>query len=146
MLYLKLSTIAIGLGLLLALPSFFGIMKPAAFAAAARRFPRSIPIGWVLTLGATSWFLYYVSMETVSDFANMKPFLYLLFGAVGIGTCLFVHDFLAVRGLAVVLMLLAKLMVDTGRPHLSESSWVLTRPNSVSDAANSRQKPAAPAI
>ena len=123
MLYLKLSPIAIGLGLLLALPSFFGIMKPAAFAAAARRFPRSIPIGWVLTLGATSWFLYYVSMETVSDFANMKPFLYLLFGAVGIGTCLFVHDFLAVRGLAVVMLLLAKLITDSAR--MVETDWRL---------------------
>ena len=34
-------------------------------------------------------------------------------------------DFLAVRGLAIVVMLLAKLMVDTGRPHLADSDWVL---------------------
>jgi len=37
------------------------------------------------------------------------------FGAVGLGTCVFVRDFLAVRGLAIVLLLLAKLMVDTAR-------------------------------
>jgi hypothetical protein len=36
-----------------------------------------------------------------------------------------VQDFLAVRGLAVVFLLLGKLMVDTGRPHLGESPWVL---------------------
>jgi hypothetical protein len=36
-----------------------------------------------------------------------------------------VQDFLAVRGLAVVLLLLAKLMVDTGRPHLSQTPLVL---------------------
>ena len=47
-----------------------------------------------------------------------------LFAAVGIGSCVFVHDFLAVRGLAVVLLLLAKLMVDTGRPRL-DTHWVL---------------------
>ena len=47
------------------------------------------------------------------------------FTAVGVGSCIFVQDFLAVRGLAVVLLLLAKLMVDTGRPHLGESPWVL---------------------
>ena len=29
------------------------------------------------------------------------------------------------RGLAVVLLLLAKLMVDTGRPHLAETTFVL---------------------
>jgi hypothetical protein len=33
--------------------------------------------------------------------------------------------FLAVRGLAVLLLLLAKVMVDTGRPHLGETPWVL---------------------
>jgi len=40
-------------------------------------------------------------------------------------TCVFVQDFLAVRGLAVLLLLLGKLMVDTGRPHLGASPWVL---------------------
>ena len=44
---------------------------------------------------------------------------------VGLLTCIFVQDFLAVRGLAVVLLLLGKLMVDTGRPHLGQSSFVL---------------------
>jgi hypothetical protein len=44
---------------------------------------------------------------------------------VGVGSCIFVQDFLAVRGLAVMLLLLGKLMVDTGRPHLGESPFVL---------------------
>jgi hypothetical protein len=30
-----------------------------------------------------------------------------------------------VRGLAVLLLLLAKVMLDTGRPHLGETPWVL---------------------
>ena len=47
------------------------------------------------------------------------------FAAIGILSCVFIHDFLAVRGLAVVFLLLAKLMVDTGRPHLEESPWVV---------------------
>jgi hypothetical protein len=47
------------------------------------------------------------------------------FAAVGVLSCVFVQDFLAVRGLAVVFLLLGKLMVDTGRPHLGESPWVL---------------------
>ena len=123
MLPLNLSTLAAGLGLACAIPHVYGVLKPAAFAAAARRFPRYTPIGWVLTLAATVWFLYYVSLETVSDFASMKPFLYLLFGAVGVGTCLFVRDFLAVRGLAVLMLLGAKLMVDLAR--MAETEWRL---------------------
>jgi len=123
MLHLNLSTVAAVVGLLYALPHIYGILKPASFAAAVRKFPRSAPIGWVLTLGATGWFLYYVSLETVADFASMKPFLYLLFGAVGVGTCLFVRDFLAVRGLAVMLLLCAKLITDTAR--VVETDWRL---------------------
>jgi hypothetical protein len=77
----------------------------------------------VLTLMATAWFLYYVNLETVADFAHMKPFLYLLFGAVGVGACIYVRDYLAVRGLAVILLLCAKLMVDTAR--MVETDWRL---------------------
>jgi hypothetical protein len=36
-----------------------------------------------------------------------------------------VRDFLAVRGAAVVMLLLAKWMVDTGRPMLGASGWVV---------------------
>lgn len=120
---MKLSTLAILLGLAAALTGAWGVWRPAAFAAFARRFPRNTPLGYPLVLGATVWFLYYVSQETVSDFAALKPLLYLLFGGVGLGTCLFVRDFLPVRGLAVLYLLLAKLMVDTAR--WEETSWRL---------------------
>jgi len=122
---LNLSTLAIVLGLGVSALQIYGLVKPAAFAAAARRFPRSLPIGVVLMLLGTGWFLYYLSQESIADFAAYKNVLYGLFAAVGIGTCVFVQDFLAVRGLAVVLLLLAKLMVDIGRPHLSATPWVL---------------------
>lgn len=122
---LKLSTLAMVLGLFVALLNAFGVLKPKSFAEAARKFPRYTPAGYVLTLLATAWFLYYLSLESVSDFASMKKYFYLIFGGVGLGTCLFVRDFLPVRGLAVVLLLLAKLMADLGRPLLAETPWVL---------------------
>src|ERR1051325_7039416 len=115
MLDLKLSTLSIILGLIVALPSVYGFLKPKAFADAVRRFPRHTTLGYVLMMLGTAWFLYYVSQENVSDFANIKKYLYVLFAAVGIGTCFYVQDFLPVRGLAVLLLLLAKLMVDTAR-------------------------------
>jgi hypothetical protein len=97
------------------LPNAWGVLKPGAFGAMARKFPRQTPIGWALMLIGTAWFLYNVSQESVSDFANLKKIFYLLFTAVGIGTCIFVQDFLPVRGLAVILLLLAKLMTDVAR-------------------------------
>ena len=73
----------------------------------------------------TLWFVYNLSQESISDFAAYKNVLYFGFAAVGIGSCIFVQDFLAARGLAVVLLLLAKLMVDTGRPRLPDTHWAL---------------------
>ena len=120
----KLSTLAIVLGLGMGLPQIYGLVKPTEFGAAVRRFPRSLSWGFLLMILGTAWFLYNLSQESISDFASYKSVLYLLFAAVGIGSCIYVQDFLAVRGLAVVFLLLAKLMVDTGRPHL-DSAWVL---------------------
>ena len=120
-----LSTLAILLGLLVAAINLPGVIKPASFAAAAQKFPRNTPVGYPLMLLATGWFLYYLSIEAVSDFTSFKPVLYALFAGVGVGACLFVKDFLPVRGLAAVLLVLAKLMVDTGRPHLGETPWVV---------------------
>jgi len=112
---IKLSTLSICLGALVAGVNLFALLQPARFAAAARQFPRSIPIGCVLTLGGTAWFMWNVSHESLADFESLKPFLFTLFVGVGLGTCFFVQDFLAVRGLSVLLLLLAKLMVDTER-------------------------------
>jgi hypothetical protein len=44
---------------------------------------------------------------------------------VGIGTCIFVQDLLAIRGLALLMLLLGKMMVDTGRVHLGDTAWTL---------------------
>ena len=125
MLQPKLSTLALLLGLGLGLPQIYGLLKPAEFAAAVRKFPRSLPWGYALMLLGTAWFLWNLSQESIADFAAYKNVLLIGFAAVGLGTCVFVQDFLAVRGLAVVLLLLAKLMVDTGRSHLAETAWVL---------------------
>jgi len=112
------------LGVGLAVPQVYGLTRPADFAAAVRKFPRNIPVGYVLMTLGTLWFLWNVKIEPIADFAAYKQYMLMFFAAVGIGTCFFVQDFLAVRGLAVLLLLLGKLMVDTGRPHLGETPWV----------------------
>lgn len=122
---LNLSTLSIVLGLGMGLPQIYGILKPKDFAASVRKFPRNVPIGIVLMLIGTAWFLLNLSQESISDFATYKNVLLMLFAVVGVGTCIYVQDFIAVRGLAVVFLLLAKLMVDTGRPMLEKTSWTL---------------------
>ncbi len=125
MLQPKLSSLALVLGLGLGLPQIYGLLNPNKYAASVRRFPRSPAWGYALMLLGTAWFLWNLSQESIADFAAYKNVLLIGFAAVGLGSCVFVQDFLAVRGLAVVLLLLAKLMVDTGRPHLAETAWVL---------------------
>jgi hypothetical protein len=122
---LKLSTLAVLLGLGMGLPQIYGLAKPGAFAAAVRKFPRSMAWGYALMVLATAWFVWNLNQESIADFANWKTVLLAAFAAVGLGACIFVQDFLAVRGLAILLMLLAKLMVDTGRPALGATPWVL---------------------
>jgi hypothetical protein len=122
---ISLSLLSIILGLGMGLPQIYGLVNPAGFGVAVRKFPRSLASGCVLMLLGTAWFLLNLSHESIADFAAYKNILFLGFAAVGIGSCIFVQDFLAVRGLAVVLLLLAKLMVDTGRPRLSQTPLVL---------------------
>src|SRR5262245_15245318 len=122
---LNLSTLSILLGLGLAATQVYGLLNPSGFAASARKFSRSLPWGLALMLLGSAWFLWNLSQESISDVASYKNFLFAAFAAIGLGACIYVQDFLAVRGLAVVLLLLAKLMVDLGRPMLGETSWAL---------------------
>jgi hypothetical protein len=122
---MRLSLLSILLGLGVAVPQVYGLAKPAKLAAAAKKFPRNLAIGVVLMLLGTAWFAWNVNNEPIADFSAFKPYMMGGFIAVGVLSCVFVQDFLAVRGLAVLLLLLGKLMVDTGRPHLGESPFVL---------------------
>jgi predicted small secreted protein len=120
---MKLSTLSIILGLGTAALNLAGVVKPAESAAALRKFPRCLPLGYLLTLLGTAWFTWNVKSESLADFEMIKPYLYVLFVGVGVGTCIFVKDFLAARGLALVALLLAKLMLDTER--WADSEWRL---------------------
>jgi len=122
---MSLSLLSILLGTGLAVPQVYGLARPTDFAAAVRKFPRNIPIGYILMTLGTLWFLWNVKLEPIADFAAYKQYMLMFFAAVGIGTCFFVQDFLAIRGLSVLLLLLGKLMVDTGRPHLGATPWVI---------------------
>jgi hypothetical protein len=122
---MKLSLLSILLGLGMGLPQVYGLARPAKFAIAVKKFPRDFGAGVALMLLGTGWFVWNVNNEPIADFSVFKPYMIAGFAAVGVLSCIFIQDFLAIRGLAVVLLLLGKLMVDTGRPHLGESPFVL---------------------
>lgn len=120
---MTLSTLAILIGIAFCIPQVYGLLKPEAFAASVRRFPRSEAWGYALMAIGTLWFLYNLNRETIADFAAYKKFMLIGFGALGILTCLFVKDYLAVRGLAVTLLMLAWFTLNHMR--WAESDWRL---------------------
>lgn len=120
---MSLSWLAVLLGLGYAAPQVYGLAQPEKYRDALRDFARSERWGNALMLIATGWFLWNLHRENISDFAAYKPYLMAVFAAVGVGACFYLRDFLAVRGLAVLLLLLAKVMVDKAR--WAESDWRL---------------------
>ena len=96
----------------------YTLAKPAEVGQALKAFPRANAPGYVLMLAATAWFLWNIKTEDMEDYVNLKIYFYIGFGAVGVGSCIYLRDFLAVRGLAVFLLLLAKLILDTQRIYM----------------------------
>lgn len=123
---MKLSSLSLVLGAALAVPQIYALLNPGRWRELVAKFPRSKPIGCALIAIATVWFLWHVQHETLADFTKWKPHLMIAFAAIGVLTCMYVSDLLAARGLALVLLLVAKLMLDTARWHPSEWRWVIS--------------------
>lgn len=122
---MKLSLLALLLGGGYAAFQMWGVLQPKAFSAKVRSFPRATGWGVLLMLAGTAWFLWNLKQEQVADFEKYKSLMMVCFGVAGVATCFYVQDFLAVRGLAVVFLLLANLMLDTGRPALYDTHWAI---------------------
>ena len=83
-----------------------------AVAGPAKRSLRSLPVAIVaLGLGG-GWFLYEVMHLGVSDFGNYRNLLFVLFLAIAVLSVIYVRDFLAVRGAAILYLMAAKTLLD----------------------------------
>ena len=114
----SLANLSIVLGVFWVAVAGYTLAKPVDVGQALRAFPRANAPGYVLMLAATAWFLWNIKIEDMADYREIKHWFYIGFGAVGVGSCIFLRDFLAVRGLAVFMLLLAKLMLDTQRDYM----------------------------
>jgi hypothetical protein len=120
---MTLSKFSMLLGVALAAPQLWALLKPAEFAASAKKFPRSEMWGYVLTAIGASWFLYNVNREAIAEFAAYKMHMLIGFGTVAFLACFFVPDFLAVRGLCVTTLMLASYTLSLTR--WADSPWRL---------------------
>lgn len=62
--------------------------------------------------GAAVWFLWHILQLGPADFGQYKQWLLLLFGVAALGAFYYIPDFLAVRGLAALALLCARLLLD----------------------------------
>jgi hypothetical protein len=120
---ISLATLSLILGAVALLKGVLGFMGGEKARDFINGFPRNNTAGYVLILAAMVWFLLILKDENMADFENLRTPFYVFILLTGIGSCLYLKDFLAVRGTAVLMLLLAKLIVDTARFH--ESEWRL---------------------
>lgn len=107
---LTLSTLVPGLLLLLlGVPL---LLNHSGWTAALRAFPRSTAAAYVFfTLGA-AWFLHAIWNLSPADFGEYRLWLFIGFGLVAVLSFKCVPDFLAVRGLCVLVLMGAMPLLD----------------------------------
>ncbi len=99
--------------LLLALVGIPFVFFTSAFEKPAFAFLRSTKAAIVTFGGGGLWFIYILSQLGESDFGNIKEMLMLIFGGAGILAFFYLNDFLSVRGLSVLTLLLAREFLDS---------------------------------
>ena len=104
------ATLATGMSLL-ALGAHF-LWHGMRSAKRMQAFPRSQAAAYILLGCAAFWFLCKVTQLGPADFGQYKNLLFILFFVVAVGSFIFVPDFLAVRGLAALILLTAGVLLD----------------------------------
>ncbi|MFP4156604.1 MAG: hypothetical protein ACLFU4_03215 [Opitutales bacterium] len=93
--------------------------------ASGKAFPRSQTAAYLLMGAAAAWFLYKVTQLGPADFGQYKGLLFLVFLVVAVGSFYFVPDFLAVRGLAALTLLVAGVLLEIGYMHYEAAALIL---------------------
>ncbi len=88
------------------------LAKKDTLGGVALKATRSMPLAVILFGGATVWFLYKILHLGEADFGNHKTLLFLGFSIVALGSFIWVRDFLAARGAAVLFLLFADVLLD----------------------------------
>jgi hypothetical protein len=110
--FVSLKVVAIFAGLFYVATHLAGALAPNWAAPHLRTLPRSRPLGVILMLAATLWFVLLTAMMDLGELSSMRWQLVLVWAAAGVLTAIFVPGFLAVRGLGCLLLLAAAVIID----------------------------------
>lgn len=109
---LTLATLIPGLTLLM-LGALF-LVANSAIVTAIKRLPRSSPAAVIFFGGGAMWFLHRVWYLSAADFGDYRKQIFIFFALVAVLAFRYVPDFLAVRGLCVIVLLGSTRLLEAG--------------------------------
>ena len=119
--FVSLKITAIIIGLLCVLAHLPFALAPLRFTPLARGLPRNYPLGVVLMLSATLWFVTLTGMMDLGEISEWRVRLMAVWAVAGALVVIFVPAFLAARGLGCLLLLGAAVVLDAA--FLATTPW-----------------------
>ena len=110
--HFTLSAVSLVVGLIYVALHLWAILTPVQFSSLAQGFPRGKMAGGVLMGLATLWIVWLCTTMDLGEFTPMRMGITLFFGVLGLLSLWLLTDFLAVRGLAILLLLAANVLLD----------------------------------
>lgn len=101
------------------------LLNLAGFAAVLKSFPRSRAAAYLFFGVGAAWFLYHIWHLSAADFGEYRLYLFAGFSAVAVLAYKCVPDFLAVRGLATLILMGAMPLLDAGFMNFAHARIVL---------------------
>jgi hypothetical protein len=120
---IPLKPVAITLGAAIIAGRALGVVNPQRYRDIVKKFPRAVWPGVVFLTVVLVWSLVVVSRASEEGMIISKTYVYAFLVATYAGLIILKFDFLAVRGLAIVMLMLAKVVVDSANQ--VETPWRL---------------------
>jgi hypothetical protein len=106
-------------GILLLICGLPLLLNVPAYAAVLKSFPRSTAAAYLFFGAGAAWFLYAIWHLSPADFGEYRTYLFIGFLLVAVLSFKCVPDFLAVRGLATIVLMSAMPLLDAGYMNFS---------------------------
>ena len=108
----SLQQVALVVGAFYFIANLFAALRPVDAAVWLRALPRSVPAGLVLMGVAVVWSLWLCVNIDLGEFTPMRTWLILICLALGGAMLVYSREYLAVRAIAVLLLLAANIVLD----------------------------------
>jgi hypothetical protein len=101
------------------------MVNNAGYAAMLKAMPRSTAAGNVFFTAGAAWFLYNIANLGTADLIIPKPYMFAAFALIAVLSLIYMREFLAVRGLAALVLVGAMPLLDAGFMNFEHSQIVL---------------------